>query len=180
MNEENISYSKYFWELNEKALKETKQILQDPHHKKFNSRMVTLLSRCQNPKELYSIISKEDFIKFWPQVRKYWSKIEKSSSFRDWWETVYEQLLEKYKEREIKPKGRPAEFLVKVGNKIKEARKEKKLSQRDLAQRIGMKQPDISRIEDGKKNITLETLFRLSEVLDIKLVLEKSNNKRKE
>jgi transcriptional regulator with XRE-family HTH domain len=45
---------------------------------------------------------------------------------------------------------------------ISDARIQKGLSQKQLALRIGMKKPDISRIEEGKKNITLFTLIRLS------------------
>jgi len=51
--------------------------------------------------------------------------------------------------------------------KIRDARIQKGLSQKQLALRIGMKQPDISRIEEGKKNITLFTLTRLCKVLGI-------------
>ncbi|MBU0549493.1 MAG: helix-turn-helix transcriptional regulator [Candidatus Omnitrophica bacterium] len=53
---------------------------------------------------------------------------------------------------------------------VREARVEKGLSQSELAFRIGMKQPDISMIEKGKNNITLETLTRLCKVLEIKKI----------
>ena len=50
---------------------------------------------------------------------------------------------------------------------IRDARIQRGLSQKQLALRIGMKQPDISKIEEGKKNITLFTLNRLCRVLGI-------------
>jgi transcriptional regulator with XRE-family HTH domain len=51
---------------------------------------------------------------------------------------------------------------------IRGARVQKNMSQNDLAVRSGMKQPDISKIEEGKKNITLGTLAVLCRVLGIK------------
>lgn len=166
MKKQNFAYSKYFWDLNEAALKETADILKNPEHGKFQSRAIRILSRCQAPKELFSIISKENFTKAWPKLRKYWVKIDKDSNFIDWWQTIYEQILRKQgKARKIK--GRPSSLFKGIGIKIKEARIGKDMSQNDLALAVGMKQPDISKIEEGKKNITLETLARICKCLNI-------------
>ena len=163
-----MKISKYFWDLNERALKETERIIRNPQHPKFVVRLVTLLSRCDRPKELFSLISKQDFIELWPKARSYWSKIAQASDFRAWWETVYEQLLEKYRAKRRQPKGRASALFLKIGRLIKEARVQKGLSQKELAFRIGMKQPDISTIEKGEKNITLRTLVRLCHTSGIK------------
>jgi len=162
-----MNIEKYFWDLKEKALKETKVILKDPGHPRFNERAVTLLSRCDKPEELFSIIPRGKFVEVWPQIRTYWIKRIRRSDFRDWWETIYEQILEKHQQRPGKAKGgTPAAFRT-IGMEIRDARIQKGLSQKQLALRIGMKQPDISRIEEGKKNITLFTLTRLCKVLGI-------------
>ncbi len=166
MSTPDLAYSKYFWDLNEKALKETADILKDPGHAKFQSRMVKLLSRCQSPEELFSVISKEDFVKAWPNIRRYWVRIDKGSDFRDWWETVYEEI-QKRQGKVKKVTGEPSALFRNIGTKIKKARIEKGMSQKDLAIAVGMKQPDISRIEEGKKNITLETLGRICKYLNI-------------
>lgn len=50
-----------------------------------------------------------------------------------------------------------------VGEMIKEARKKAKLTQDDLADRIGTKKSYISRIENGKIDIQLSTLFKIFE-----------------
>jgi len=160
-------YSKYFWDLNEKAITELGGIFKNPKHPKFNMRMVNFLSRCQKPKELFLFIDKNDFIKFWPKVKKYWEKTTGSTDFVDWWQTVYEQLLREKGVDYKKPFGRPVPFLAKIGAKIKEARVNKGLSQKELALQVGMKQPDISKIEEGKTNITLITLFSLAKALAI-------------
>lgn len=165
-----MNISKYFWGLNKQALNETERILKNPGHPKFASRLVILLSRCDQPKELFSLIAKNEFIEVWPRVKSYWAKIEPRSDFRAWWETIYEQLLQKYKLRQKKPRGGSPTLFSKIGRMVREARVEKGLSQSELAFRIGMKQPDISMIEKGKNNITLETLTRLCKVLEIKKI----------
>lgn len=162
--------AKYFWDLNEKSLKEAEKILKSPKHPQFITKAVTFLSRCDKPEELFSILPKEKFVEIWPKVSSYWIKRTRESDYRDWWETIYEQLLEKYQLKQKNAKGKPAQFLQKFGVLIKEARIKKGLSQRQLALSIGMKQPDISGIEDGRKNITLYTLLRLCKILEIKKI----------
>jgi DNA-binding Xre family transcriptional regulator len=165
-----MNIEKYFWDLKEKALKETKGILKDPGHPRFNERVVTLLSRCDKPEELFSIIPRRKFVEIWPGIRTYWIKRIRRSDFRDWWETIYEQILEKYQHRPGKTKGGTPVAFRTIGMEVRDARIRKGLSQKQLALRIGMKQPDISRIEEGKKNITLFTLTRLCKVLGIEKI----------
>lgn len=162
-----MNIKKYFWELNPKALKETEKIVKNPEHPKFIERIFTLLSRCDNPGDLFSLISKEQFVEVWPKVRRYWMRTKQAEEFRSWWESVYEQLLEKKKIKK-RIKGKPPEIFVKIGEIIKNERLKRQLSQADFARKAGMKQPDVSAIEAGKKNITLETLIRLCKILDIK------------
>ncbi len=161
-------YSKYFWNLNKRALEEVEAIFKNPKHPKFNMYMATFLSRCQNPKEFFALVKRGSFIKFWPQVKKYWKKIAPDSTFIDWWQTVYEQLLEQKGIAVKKRSGSDAPILKKIGQTLKKVRLEKGLSQKEVALKSGMKQPDISKIEEGKKNITLVTLAVLCEVLGIK------------
>lgn len=160
--------TKYFWSLNHAALKETEAILKNPGHRRFPERMVSFLSRCDKPKELFAFISKQQFIDSWPRVKNYWRKVGGASDFRNWWQTIYEQITEEGNKKQIRPKGKPAGVFLKIGNIIRQARIKKGLSQKELANKVMMKQPDISMIEDGKNNITLETLIRLSNILDIK------------
>lgn len=48
-----------------------------------------------------------------------------------------------------------------VGRKIRQLRKERKLSQTELASRIGIQQSDLSRMEQGEYRVSLDTLFRI-------------------
>jgi transcriptional regulator with XRE-family HTH domain len=48
-----------------------------------------------------------------------------------------------------------------VGRKIRQLRKDRKLTQTDLAARVGIQQSDLSRMEKGEYRVSLDTLFRL-------------------
>lgn len=56
-------------------------------------------------------------------------------------------------------------YMAGVGKKIKEIRKEAKLTQRDIYVRVGIPQNTISNYEHGDRNPTLLQLLRLSEAL---------------
>ena len=48
-----------------------------------------------------------------------------------------------------------------VGPKIRQLRKERKLTQTKLASRIGIQQSDLSRMEKGEYRVSLDTLFKI-------------------
>jgi transcriptional regulator with XRE-family HTH domain len=48
-----------------------------------------------------------------------------------------------------------------VGRKIRELRKEHRLTQVELAARLGIQQSDLSRMEKGEYRVSLDTLFRI-------------------
>ena len=48
-----------------------------------------------------------------------------------------------------------------VGQKIRELRKERKLTQVELSSRLGIQQSDLSRMEQGEYRVSLDTLFRI-------------------
>ena len=58
-----------------------------------------------------------------------------------------------------------------LGNKVRELRLQQGLSQDELAFYCGMDRPQITKIEQGKVNVTLETIERLSQALQIKTSL---------
>jgi DNA-binding XRE family transcriptional regulator len=157
-----MNADKYFWDLNKTALRETRQALQDPSHPRFMERMVTLLSRCDKPRELFSICPRNRFIETWPGIRSYWIKRARQSVHRDWWETIYEQVVETAAPR---PPAAPSDLFRKVGTAMRKRRIDLGLSQKQVASQTRLSQPTISQIEDGRKNITLFTLLRLCKVL---------------
>ena len=48
-----------------------------------------------------------------------------------------------------------------VGRKIRELRKQRKLTQVELSARLGIQQSDLSRMEKGEYRVSLDTLFRI-------------------
>lgn len=61
------------------------------------------------------------------------------------------------------------ELLKFVGNKIKDFRKKKKLSQTDLANLIGVTNSSVSEYERGHVNIDADMLFKIADVLNVKV-----------
>src|SRR3989339_439255 len=170
MSAKTAIYAKYFWDLNKKAINEAGKILNNPNHPQFMAKLITILSRCQEPKELFSLISKESFINNWPRVKAYWKKFDTSPDFWDWWQTIYEELVQRIKGEITTPKGEFPSLFVKFGKAVKKSRIAKSLSQKDLAFATGITQSDISLIEEGYKNITLKTLFKICKILKIEKI----------
>ena len=50
---------------------------------------------------------------------------------------------------------------IPVGQKIRQLRKERGLTQAELAHRIGVQQSDLCRMENGEYKVALDTLFRV-------------------
>ena len=80
--------------------------------------------------------------------------------------TFEEQLDERY--GKIGSESR-TEFEIKakafaIGELLREARKESRMTQEELARKTGTKKSFISRIENGHSDIQLSTLYRLVEI----------------
>ncbi len=58
-------------------------------------------------------------------------------------------------------------FLIKLGQRIVFLRKKFKLSQNDLAYRIGWDKPNLRKIEHGKGNPTVKSLLLIAEGLGV-------------
>lgn len=56
-----------------------------------------------------------------------------------------------------------------VGKQVKSLRKEREMSQLDLASLCDLEKTSISRIENGRANITLKTALLLSKSLEVEL-----------
>jgi len=54
-----------------------------------------------------------------------------------------------------------------VGGKIRRIRREKDISQKVLAEKIGMTQAAISRIEQGEVDVNSSVIFRIAEALNV-------------
>ena len=62
------------------------------------------------------------------------------------------------------------QLLIEIGNRIRLKREEKNLSQQDLAALCNFEKTNMSRLEAGRTNPTISTLFKISQALGIKLI----------
>ena len=81
------------------------------------------------------------------------------TTFEEHLDAKYGEIgTEKRTEFEIKAKA------FAIGEILREARKEARLTQEELAQKTGTRKSFISRIENGHSDIQLSTLYRLVEL----------------
>ena len=80
-------------------------------------------------------------------------------------------LKEELKDPEFKKGFEMEKRKLEMSLAIINLRKKKKISQAKLAEKIGMKQSAVGRIEAGKQNLTIETLQKIAFALNKKLVV---------
>jgi transcriptional regulator with XRE-family HTH domain len=56
-----------------------------------------------------------------------------------------------------------------IGSRLRELRKERGLTQAELARQIGIQQSDLSRMEKGEYRVSLDNLFKILSVFDLDL-----------
>lgn len=59
------------------------------------------------------------------------------------------------------------QILKKIGTRIREIREAKDVSQQDLASLCNFEKANMSRIEAGRTNFTISTLYKISQALDV-------------
>lgn len=60
-------------------------------------------------------------------------------------------------------------FILLLGKQIKKLRKEKSLTQQELAYKCDMEKSNLIRIESGRTNPTTKTLKTIADALDLKV-----------
>jgi len=155
------------------SLTEAKKILADPYHPKFITLAALLLSRKNNPKEVFQILSPVYFCQNWNKIKRRMRKDYWGFPRIVFWQAVFEKINEKLKEKKIKvlPGTAPKieRLLLDVGEKIRGLRKSKKMTQKDLAKKLKISQQLVSRIEQGKENISLLGLNNIATSLGASL-----------
>jgi len=82
------------------------------------------------------------------------------------WTVLRRRLLQNKEYRKVYEEMKPK---YELANSLIEIRLKQKLSQKDLARKIGTKQPVISRLETMSSEPTLSLLNKISKALDVKL-----------
>jgi DNA-binding Xre family transcriptional regulator len=73
------------------------------------------------------------------------------------------------KNKEYKKLLKEEKEMLDIAVQISVARKKRKITQVQLAKRVGMPQSQIARIESGNHNVTLGTLNRVAGALNLKV-----------
>lgn len=167
----------WLWDIKISANK-AKKILQNHHNPHFIPLASLLLSRNNSVKEVFNYLKSANFLENWNKIKRQMRKNAWNDPRIDFWQAIYDNLRDKYKKNklplpkrvtEIKPQH---EFCKVVADKIAALRKQKGLSQKELAKKLKVSQQVISRIESGRENISLLTIKRIVESMGAELHLE--------
>lgn len=93
---------------------------------------------------------------------------ESGNRFEVPWDAVLyhrEPSYEFYKGRE--PDGAGEDRAIRIGERVRAARLERGMSVSDVAERAGMKRPNLSRLEHGHHEPSLETIERIAQALGV-------------
>ena len=92
--------------------------------------------------------------------------------------TSEQVLAEELRDSDFKREWDRTAIARAVALKVLAYRIEHSLSQRGLAKQLGMTQPQVTRLEAGEHNPTIDTLARLAQTLDIEFAIDVHPHKR--
>ena len=155
---------------------EARKILKDAGHPRFDIYAEKLFSRISDPRMAFGIIDKVTFCKKWPNIKKRMKKDRWLTDRVVFWQTIYERIREKLKERGIKIRE-PQEVKIppermKLSRQIRDIRMKLGYTQKDVAKKLGVIQQYISRIESGRENVSVDTLKRIANAFNKRLIVE--------
>lgn len=146
------------------SIREAKHILKDTEDPKFIELAALLLMRKNSPQEIFKeYISPSDFCHNWAEIKKTMKKDAWGRPRVDFWQAVFEKVKDKLN-ISVRAAALPKKdvFCKEIGDKIKELRKKRGLTQSGLARKLRISQQIISRIEKGQQNISLLTLKNIA------------------
>lgn len=153
-----------------------RKILKDENNPKFDIYAEKLFSRVSDPKMAFSIIDKVTFCKKWLTIKKRMNKDRWLKERVIFWQTIYERIYERLKERGIKIREHREveipEERMKLAQQIRNIRMKLGYSQKDIAKKLGVTQQYISKIEKGHENVSIDTLTRIADVFGKGLVIK--------
>lgn len=150
---------------------EIRQILKDPKHPSFLHYASLLLARNNVPKEVFGgYLEKHDFCVQWPNIKRRMRKNQWDQGRIQFWQEIYRHLKEDLKAKGValrrpSPPPVPGSLRVRVGKRLSEIRRSKKMTQQEVAEGAGLTQQFVSKIEQGTENVSLDTLERIQTFL---------------
>ena len=152
-----------------------KKILEDENHPKFDLYAERLFSRVSEPSIVFGFIDEIVFCKKWPGIKK---RMRRDRWLRDrgiFWQTIYERVHQRLKEQGIKIRE-PQEIKIpqermRLARQIRDIRVKLGYTQKDIAKKLGVIQQYVSKIENGRENISVDTLKRIADVFGRRVVI---------
>ena len=167
----------WLWDRNI-PLEEIKSILRNPQHERYVEIAALLLSRNNTPREVFEeYLDQVLFVSNWGRIKRQMRKNSWNDPRIIFWQAIYKKLVAGLKDRGIAIRERkvtsaPSELNQSVADRIKSARQNLKLTQSEFAERIGISQQIISRIEKGRSDLRLSTLEKIFRFLGDQVVIE--------
>jgi len=155
---------------------EAKRILQDGANPRFPLYAEKLLARVADPGIVLRLINEQTFCRKWPTLKKRLQKDRWLATRVLFWQTIYERLLVRLKERGIHirrpPQGPSTPERQQLADQIRRLRERMGFSQKDVARRLGVIQQYVSKLESGRENVSLDTLKRVADAFGRRLVIK--------
>lgn len=152
------------------------EIFASEKHPRFLETVALLLARKNSAQEVFGeYIKPLVFFKEWVKIKNIMRKDQWNNPRIEYWQAIYEKLAEKYKAKGIKiraPRKPKDQVSIAIGRRIKEARIKKKITQQQLAKRIGISQQMLSKVERGMENLSISTIQKIAGKLGIEVKIE--------
>jgi len=157
---------------------EAKKVLRDESHPRFIEYAALFLSRTNEPKAVFDqYIDKKAFCRQWQRIKRQMRLNKWNDNKIVFWDEVYKVVsrhIDKDELRILKKKGTTVNSdIIRIGKKIREARKAKGWTQGELARKAGFSQQTVSFTESGYVNISFLTLKKILDVLDLEILIIK-------
>jgi putative transcriptional regulator len=140
---------------------QVRRILNDSKNARFYIYATKLLSRVKDPDVAFSYIAPEIFVSQWAQIKQRMAQDAWARPQVSRWQQIYARI----RHESILQERATESPQVQLASQIRMVRKEHGWSQEDMAQRLGVIQQYVSRIESGRENVTMATLQKISQVL---------------
>ncbi len=146
----------WLWDVRLTEMKISK-ILKDEKDPRFFIYAERLFSRVSDPKIAFSFMPKHIFRRQWPAIKNRVKKDVWASKRVDFWQSVYKKIADIPSER------------IAVAEQIACIRNEMGCTQKQMAQKLGVIQQYVSRLETGRENLTVDTLKNIADILGKRL-----------
>lgn len=165
-----------FWDKNFKQ-DEVKKILSDETNPKFVEIAALLLSRTNKPNIIFSkYLNKAEFCNNWRRIKRQMRKNKWNEARIIFWDEVYKVILQDIDKTVLKAsKKRDIHVdsqIKQIGDEIRKARKNKGWTQTELARMSNLSQQTISFAEKGYTNISVRTLKKITDMVDLRITIE--------